>query len=54
MSTQAKSKGPGMSFSGKQAIVVGGSSGIGLETARLLHDDGASVTLVGRRQEKLD
>ena len=43
-----------MSFSGKQALIVGGSSGMGLEAARLLVDAGASVMLVGRRQEKLD
>lgn len=43
-----------MSFTNKKALVVGGSSGIGLETSRLLVAAGASVTLVGRRQEKLD
>ncbi len=43
-----------MSFSGKHALVVGGSSGMGLETARLLLAERASVSLVGRRQEKLD
>ncbi len=43
-----------MSFSGKQALIVGGSSGMGLEAAKLLLNAGASVTLVGRSQEKLD
>ena len=43
-----------MKFSNKQTLIVGGSSGMGLETGKLLVKAGASVTLVGRRQEKLD
>lgn len=43
-----------MKFSDKQALIVGGGSGIGLEAGRLLVQAGASVTLVARRQEKLD
>ena len=43
-----------MSFSNKQALIVGGGSGMGLEAGRLLVEAGASVTLVGRRQDKLD
>ena len=43
-----------MSFSNKQALIVGGSSGMGLETGRLLVESGASVTLIGHRQQKLD
>ena len=43
-----------MRFSNKQALIVGGSSGMGLEAGRLLVESGASVTLVGRRQQKLD
>ena len=42
-----------MSFSDKQALIIGGSSGMGLETARLLVHAGASVTIVGRSLEKL-
>jgi NAD(P)-dependent dehydrogenase (short-subunit alcohol dehydrogenase family) len=42
-----------MSFSDKQALIIGGSSGMGLETARLLVNAGASVTMVGRQVEKL-
>src|SRR5262249_9760377 len=42
-----------MSFSNKEALIIGGGSGMGLETARLLVRAGASVTLVGRRHEKL-
>jgi NAD(P)-dependent dehydrogenase (short-subunit alcohol dehydrogenase family) len=36
-----------------RAIVVGGGSGIGLESARLLARDGAHVTIAGRTEEKL-
>jgi NAD(P)-dependent dehydrogenase (short-subunit alcohol dehydrogenase family) len=43
-----------MKFSNKQALIIGGSSGMGLETGKLLRAEGASVTLVGRQKEKLD
>ena len=43
-----------MSFSGKRALIVGGSSGMGLQAGSLLLKAGASVTLVGSRKEKLD
>ena len=39
---------------GKTALVTGGSSGIGLATARLLRDNGARVAILGSSQEKLD
>lgn len=35
------------------ALIIGGSSGMGLETARLLTAQGQHVTLVGRSAEKL-
>jgi NAD(P)-dependent dehydrogenase (short-subunit alcohol dehydrogenase family) len=38
----------GIDLSGKQAIVTGGSSGIGVETARALASAGAAVTLAVR------
>jgi NAD(P)-dependent dehydrogenase (short-subunit alcohol dehydrogenase family) len=38
---------------GQRAIVVGGGSGIGLASARLLARDGAHVTLAGRTEQKL-
>src|SRR5215475_5744760 len=43
-----------MNLSDKEALIIGGGSGMGLETARFLVHAGASVTLVGRRQEKLE
>ncbi len=39
---------------GKVAVITGGSSGIGLATARRLAADGASVFITGRRQAELD
>ena len=35
-------------FEGKRAVVIGGTSGIGLETAKLLIADGAKVLVTGR------
>ncbi len=43
-----------MRFSGKHTLIVGGSSGMGLEAARMLVEEGGTVTLVGRSREKLD
>jgi NAD(P)-dependent dehydrogenase (short-subunit alcohol dehydrogenase family) len=40
-------------LSGQHAVVVGGGSGIGLGTARLLARDGAAVTIAGRTEQKL-
>src|SRR5580765_784161 len=42
-----------MRFHNKVAIVTGGGSGIGLETAKRLHAEGASVLLNGRDEAKL-
>lgn len=41
-------------FEGKIAIVSGGSEGIGFATAKMLATRGAKVTIIARRQEKLD
>ena len=42
-----------MRLDGKQVVIVGGSSGIGLETARLALAEGASVTIAGRSEDRL-
>lgn len=42
------------SLSGRVAIVTGGGSGIGKACALMLADAGASIMVVGRRQQKLD
>jgi len=39
---------------GKVAVVTGGSSGIGLATAKRFVDEGAFVYITGRRQTELD
>ncbi|GAA4386906.1 SDR family oxidoreductase [Tsukamurella soli] len=44
----------GKGLAGKIALVTGAGSGMGLETARALAGDGATVVLVGRRQDALD
>jgi NAD(P)-dependent dehydrogenase (short-subunit alcohol dehydrogenase family) len=41
-------------LSGKVAVVTGGNSGIGLETARRFVAEGADVVITGRRQDALD
>ncbi|MFD3453286.1 glucose 1-dehydrogenase [Streptomyces sp. NPDC058691] len=41
-------------LTGKTAIVTGGTTGIGLATARRFAEEGALVFVTGRRQESLD
>ncbi|SER19250.1 SDR family NAD(P)-dependent oxidoreductase [Sphingobium sp. YR768] len=41
-------------FNNKVVVVTGGTSGIGLATAKAFADAGASVFVTGRRQEALD
>ena len=41
-------------FSGKKLLVVGGTSGMGLETARMVLKAGGSVVLTGSRKDKAD
>jgi NAD(P)-dependent dehydrogenase (short-subunit alcohol dehydrogenase family) len=41
-------------LAGKVAVVTGGSSGIGLATAKRFVDEGAYVFITGRRKSELD
>jgi NAD(P)-dependent dehydrogenase (short-subunit alcohol dehydrogenase family) len=41
-------------FENKVVVITGGSDGIGLATAKLFANEGASVYITGRRQEPLD
>ncbi|EGT0664010.1 SDR family oxidoreductase [Citrobacter werkmanii] len=41
-------------FAGKKLLVVGGSSGMGFETAKLILRGGGSVVLVGNRADKAE
>ncbi|MBI1860660.1 MAG: SDR family oxidoreductase [Deltaproteobacteria bacterium] len=42
-----------LKLKGKRALVTGGSRGIGLEIARLLAEEGCSVVIASRTEEKL-
>lgn len=41
-------------YAGKKVVITGGSSGFGLETAKLLVNEGARVLITGRTQATLD
>jgi NAD(P)-dependent dehydrogenase (short-subunit alcohol dehydrogenase family) len=43
-----------MKLDGKIALITGGSSGLGLATARCFLEEGARVFITGRRQSELD
>lgn len=42
-----------MRLEGKRVVIIGGSSGIGLETARLAMAQGGVVTIAGRSEDRL-
>jgi NAD(P)-dependent dehydrogenase (short-subunit alcohol dehydrogenase family) len=42
-----------VTLSGQRIVVIGGSAGIGLETARLAGAEGAEVIITGRNEERL-
>jgi NAD(P)-dependent dehydrogenase (short-subunit alcohol dehydrogenase family) len=41
-------------YEGKKAVIIGGTSGVGLATAKMLLDGGASVLVTGRSKEGLE
>src|ERR1700691_1953528 len=51
--TGASAAQPEPELSGQTVVVIGGSSGIGLETARRARAEGAYVILTGRHRERL-
>src|ERR1051325_3780188 len=43
----------GHKLAGKIAVITGGSSGIGLATAKRFVEEGAHVVIIGRREKEL-
>jgi len=41
-------------YQGKKVVIIGGTSGMGLATAKMLLDGGARVLVTGRSKEGLD
>src|SRR5579872_5561596 len=53
MSTLTSATGGEPGLFGQTVVVIGGSAGIGFETARRAHAEGARVVLTGRNAERL-
>ena len=45
---------PGPELLRQTVVIIGGSAGIGLETARRARAEGASIILTGRNRERLE
>ena len=41
-------------YEGKKVVIIGGTSGMGLATAKMLLDEGARVVVTGRSKEGLE
>ena len=41
-------------YEGKKVVIIGGTSGMGLATAKMLLDGGARVAVTGRSKEGLE
>ena len=41
-------------YDGKKVVIIGGTSGVGLATAKMLLDGGARVVVTGRSKEGLE
>ena len=41
-------------YEGRKVVIIGGTSGMGLATAKMLLDGGASVLVTGRSKEGLE